>query len=209
MQTDIGVPPAGYPLLFMSELQRIQNVTTIRYIRVRQSQCSCSLNKDRKGPEMGSLFTVQELMDQIALEGYLVRLHVHDEEQDKDFEMVHITREDDLNYAIYLEGCGPYFEQFELYLFLPILENPHLVANIWNKGDYRSIATVPNDPITELPRFQEDHFVVELRIPRFHTIGELSDIVHDTMIIWEAEIDEFLLQFVPGYGEDLNSDEED
>jgi hypothetical protein len=29
------------------------------------------------------------------------------------------------------------------------------------------------------------------------------------MIIWEAEIDEFLLQFVPGYGEDLNSDEED
>ena len=158
--------------------------------------------------DIDSLFTANEILDEILELGYEAILSTESDGDFGDFTSITITTDEENIWLIPLGYEGPYYKDISIEAYLFTEENPHLVADRWNQSDRISVATVLSDPDTKLPIMNEGLFVIKQRIAPVYFSGNPKEMTQQLFTVWEDEYDGFVRQMLNIEGKSKPDDDD-
>ena len=141
---------------------------------------------------MTQLFTVSEMMTVLESHGYVATIVSSHAADNLGPTVINFSKPDDLNFAVYLDSSGPFYDSFEVYTLLATSQNPYPIANLWNEVNNITKALAKVDPTTGTPVFEDESFWIEQRIHVPVDDSPLSFIFEGLLPVWEFEVDQMI-----------------
>lgn len=137
-------------------------------------------------------FTVSEMMEVLESHGYNATIVSPPATETEASIVVNFSKPDDLDFAVYLDSSGPFYESFDVYTLLPTSQNPYPVANLWNEMNNMTKALAKVNFASGTPLFEDESFWIEQRIHVPANEASLSSIFDGLLPVWEFEVDQMI-----------------
>jgi hypothetical protein len=132
------------------------------------------------------------LLDAIQALGFDARISVEVDQTEGDYSCITMKTQEGHVWIVPLGYEGPYFQEIEIQGFGLTSENPHRVADYWNQGDHLCVATVVYDLETDIPKIEEDAFIVRLRLSPLMSDDTFGSRLQESISNFEIEFEEFI-----------------